>query len=482
MLDILAIKADVYQLERQGKRLPVYRYLREVWQKEPPSEGLTVLALQQMVDYVEYVDDLTVLGEPWEAENEYDLYQDFLLDVISWGLQKYRTKKRFLWQICYYVNAWATFYYIFGREITQENVEQWKKTLFEEAKERYPDSLLFEFIPHAAQLDYVWFYRLTDEQRLQIRLEVGEWNLQKNDMDQAVQSDFDDALTWYRDNGRKLLEAKKQGKQYSQFECIGGNTMKRIRMLLAAFTALFLLMSALPAQAGSPEISDLLTEYYKEWQDLPFGLTEDELTCVDGVLYGRDILLLYPKTRTDACFVIPDGIGYVWDFAFVGNDLLEKVVVPDSCKILGAFAFWECANLAEVEFGANSELLIVDDFCFSECYALQQIRLPDSVYLIGEAAFSYTQIQRFVFPEQIVFIGDQLFWGTPVTELTFHAWSLPQYIGSEYFSIDDDDAEYRITLPFDADADRYLGNAEYVMQKENVTVLFCEDTDMPEDE
>ena len=256
-----------------------------------------------------------------------------------------------------------------------------------------------------------------------------------------------------------------------------------MKKLISLFTALFLLMSALPAQAGSPEISDLLTEYYKEWQELPFGLTEDELTCVDGVLYGRDILLLYPKTRTDACFVIPDGIGYVWDFAFVGNDLLEKVVVPDSCKILGAFAFWECSNLAEVEFGANSELLIVDDFCFSECYALQQIRLPDSVYLIGEAAFSYTQIQRFVFPEQIVFIGDQLFWGTPVTELTFHAWSLPQYIGSEYFSIDDDDdAEYRITLPFDADADRYLGNAEYVMQKKNVTVLFCEDTDMPEDE
>jgi len=41
-------------------------------------------------------------------------------------------------------------------------------------------------------------------------LEVGEWNLQKNNMDQAVQSYFDDAMTWYRDNGRKLLEAKKQ--------------------------------------------------------------------------------------------------------------------------------------------------------------------------------------------------------------------------------------------------------------------------------
>ena len=38
--------------------------------------------------------------------------------------------------------------------------------------------------------------------------------------------------------------------------------MKRIRMLLAAFTALFLLMSALPAQAESPEMADLLAEFY----------------------------------------------------------------------------------------------------------------------------------------------------------------------------------------------------------------------------
>ena len=86
-----------------------------------------------------------------------------------------------------------------------------------------------------------------------------------------------------------------------------------MKKLISLFTALFLLMSTLPAQAGSPEISDLLTEYYKERQELPFGLTEEELTCVDGVLYGRDILLLYPKERTDACFVIPDGIGYVWE-------------------------------------------------------------------------------------------------------------------------------------------------------------------------
>lgn len=69
-----------------------------------------------------------------------------------------------------------------------------------------------------------------------------------------------------------------------------------MKKLISLFTALFLLMSTLPAQAESPEMADLLAEFYDGGAELPFGLTEDELTCVDGVLYGRDILLLYPKT------------------------------------------------------------------------------------------------------------------------------------------------------------------------------------------
>lgn len=81
----------------------------------------------------------------------------------------------------------------------------------------------------------------------------------------------------------------------------------------------------------------------------------------------------------------------------------------------------------------------------------------------------------FAMPEKIVFIGDRTFWWTPLTELTFHAESYPQYIGSEYFSMGDDEAEYRIILPFDADIEHYFGNPEYVMQKKNVTIIFCED-------
>lgn len=54
-MDIIKIKAEVYQLEQQGKRLPILHYLQDVWQQEPQSEGLTVLALRQMVAYADTV-------------------------------------------------------------------------------------------------------------------------------------------------------------------------------------------------------------------------------------------------------------------------------------------------------------------------------------------------------------------------------------------------------------------------------------------
>ena len=59
-----------------------------------------------------------------------------------------------------------------------------------------------------------------------------------------------------------------------------------MKKLISLFTALFLLMSALPAQAESPEMADLLAEFYDGGAELPIGLTEDELTCVAACCMG----------------------------------------------------------------------------------------------------------------------------------------------------------------------------------------------------
>lgn len=120
-MDIIKIKAEVYQLEQQGKRLPILHYLQDVWQQEPQSEGLTVLALRQMVAYADTVVQFSENSPLWEAKNEYSLYKAFLLDIISWGLKNYRTSKQFLWQMCFYLNPEYTYYYMYGREITDDN-------------------------------------------------------------------------------------------------------------------------------------------------------------------------------------------------------------------------------------------------------------------------------------------------------------------------------------------------------------------------
>ena len=113
-----------------------------------------MLALRQMVAYADTVVQFLENSPRWEAKNEYSLYKAFLLDIISWGLKKYRTSKQFLWQMCFYLNPEYTYSYMYGREITGDNAVEWKETLFQEAAALYPDSLLFECIEPIECMDH----------------------------------------------------------------------------------------------------------------------------------------------------------------------------------------------------------------------------------------------------------------------------------------------------------------------------------------
>lgn len=181
-----------------GQLLPyqtaVRRNKQDVWQQEPQSEGLTVLALRQMVAYADTVVQFSENSPLWEAKNEYSLYKGFLLDIISWRLKNYRTSKQFLWQMCFYLNPEYTYYYMYGKEITDDNAVEWKKTLFQEAAQLYPDSLLFKCIDPIECMDHRRLDRFTEEEKAQIRAELAEWNLQENELDHEVVWIFDHYL------------------------------------------------------------------------------------------------------------------------------------------------------------------------------------------------------------------------------------------------------------------------------------------------
>ena len=83
---------------------------------------------------------------------------------------------------------------MYGREITDDNAVEWKKTLFQEAAQLYPDSLLFKCIDPIECMDHRRLDRFTEEEKAQIRVELAEWNLQENELDHEVVWIFDHYL------------------------------------------------------------------------------------------------------------------------------------------------------------------------------------------------------------------------------------------------------------------------------------------------
>ena len=72
---------------------------------------------------------------------------------------------------------------------------------------------------------------------------------------------------------------------------------------------------------------------------------------IDGVLYSKDgeILIRYPQGKNNLKFTVPDGVTDVCERAFEGCPHLKEVVISDSVRFIGGYAFKGC-DLKAVEF------------------------------------------------------------------------------------------------------------------------------------
>jgi hypothetical protein len=123
------------------------------------------------------------------------------------------------------------------------------------------------------------------------------------------------------------------------------------------------------------------------------------------------------------------------EHCFRGNNHVEKVVIPDTVKTLGAHAFGSCPRLREVTFGEDSELNSIGNGCFGANVSLARIEIPPSVTTIGDSAFEDASLKcEALFPEDSALesIGERAFSRTKATYI-----SLPKTvktIGAEAFS------------------------------------------------
>ncbi|MGM9524109.1 MAG: leucine-rich repeat protein [Faecousia sp.] len=192
----------------------------------------------------------------------------------------------------------------------------------------------------------------------------------------------------------------------------------------------------------------------------------NEYTSDNGVLFNNDKteLLTYPAGKTEAEYVIPEGVTIIVDYAFYGCDNLTCVIIPDSLTRikymttetnLNNLAFRDCVNLTAIKATDESKVYVsengvlfskdktaliaypagkteavfiisngvtnIGDYAFSNCPSLTDVLVPDSVTSIGDAAFEKcSSLINITIPKSVTSIGYHAFYQTAIEKSNDH--------------------------------------------------------------
>ena len=137
---------------------------------------------------------------------------------------------------------------------------------------------------------------------------------------------------------------------------------------------------------------------------------------VDGVLFTKDgkTLLLYPacygKTPGDKedeytypdSYTVPEGVERIATFAFLKNEHIRDLTLPETLREIGDMAFFGCSRLGGYDYDEASDSLLGTGFT-----------LPDGLEKIGSDAFSRcgSIAPCLFFPDSVKEIGHHALFG-----------------------------------------------------------------------
>ena len=120
--------------------------------------------------------------------------------------------------------------------------------------------------------------------------------------------------------------------------------------------------------------------------------------AIDGVLFDKGVstLTCFPigKSEVSSSYTIPSGVTSIEAFAFWGCSGLTSLTIPASVTRIGEYAFSNCNGLrsagpigsaCNIEFGW---IYTIPSRCFTDCWTLTELTLPESVATIEEFAFA----------------------------------------------------------------------------------------------
>ncbi len=132
-----------------------------------------------------------------------------------------------------------------------------------------------------------------------------------------------------------------------------------------------------------------------------------EQVLSDFYISGK-ILMKYRGREERVC--VPDGVEVIGEGCFENNDVLGRVVLPNSVREICERAFKNCVSMQTAELSETLE--IIEKSAFENCKKLIKISLPESVRVLGECAFKRCfKLNSFTVDNALEEIGDMAFYG-----------------------------------------------------------------------
>lgn len=167
--------------------------------------------------------------------------------------------------------------------------------------------------------------------------------------------------------------------------------------LLIPYDARFVLQS--DSSSGN-EVAGIVTTV--AWEKAPGpGLYQNgelvtpwDTLVADGSITVSGTEITAASDSLEGELIIADGITYIWSSSFDGKSGLTSVTIPSSVTDIGAYAFNECTNLANVNL--NEGLVSIHGSVFYRCSSLENIEIPNSVTDIGSFAFDSRYLKKII--------------------------------------------------------------------------------------